>query len=488
MNKNQNKPTDITEKHKYDISNLSVKELIHYCAELVIEVKRLRAGIEAHDSESKTFYDNYQASKKEASRIEDQIDIIGKAISQTYTKFANDGHLKSKTLEEKTNLIIQDILSERKRNAEMFIEYEEKLKRNKIALDEMRAHYLQTVKQQNETPQANTSGTYDNGDFKNFAGMHTDVKTAEKIVSQIDTGDYLSTMRTFDKKELMDSLDDNAKEIIRIVGEEGLSEYTEISARAQECNVPASRIERLMQDLTDNKMILAVDKVQTMQKTGSGRRVYALTNDIGKNLYKSIFGKNCILSEKETIVKDNDNLEHAYSIKDVAKVLTERGMTNVTYDRAKNTIKIADNKMWIPDVICYDLSGKIQYYEVEMVTTNQADFDNKLDKANYKARALNIVVPSTAKSIQCQSKVNAWLAKKNKSQVNLDIYIYTFQQLKNKEEGTHISSKLEILSKKVESAETKAPVVKEPQIQKKSSEDTKQNPPTITEEIVKDGD
>lgn len=485
---NETKPVDITEKHKYDIKRLSTQELVHYCAELVIEVKKLRHSIEAHDTESKTFYNNYQASQKQTARAEEQIDIIGKAISPAYTLLANNGHLKTKTLEEKTNIIIQDLLAERKKNVEAFLDYEEKLKNNKIVLDEMKAHYLQTIKDKNETTENTTKADdFTNKDFETFAGSHTEQKTAEQLVTQVDTGDYISTLRTYSKKDLLESLNDNAKEIIRIIGEEGLSEMTEITARAVECGVPSSSIDKIMTDLSDAKQILSKDYAKSLKVTGVGKRVYALTNDVGKQLYKSLFGKNPVLSEKEIMIKENDNIDHGYSIKDVAKVLTERGYTNVSYDRAKNTFKITDTKKWIPDITCYDLSGKMQYYEVEMAKTNDEDFIDKLEKANVKASSLNVVVGSDFKVTQYKAKVEKWLSRKDRSQVSLTVTIYTFQQLANKDDGLTISSKLVTLQNKIEANENSKPPVAKLTKTVSAPENTKK-PSPITEEIVKDGD
>ena len=489
---------DITKKHSSDtISRMSKAEMIHYMAELIIEIKKLRHIIDSHNSESQTFYDNYRSSVKQNERTEEQIDIIGKRISSTYTDLSNSGHMKGKTLEEKTNIIIQDIFNERKQNSEMFLEYEEKLKRNKIALDELRAHCLEAVKKQNESDSNDTAtaNSFTANDFAEFAGSHTEETKAEAIFSQQDSGEYVSTIRGFNKKDLIDSLDDYSRELIRIVGEEGLSEMPEISARANECNVPSSKIETLMGDLTSKKMIFESTPVTTMLRKGNGVRVYCLTNDIGKPLFKTLFKKDPVLSEKEKMIKENDNLSHGYSIKEIAKVLVERGYKNVSYDRAKNTLQIADRKVWIPDIVAYNLSDKPEYFEIEMVTTNPEDFNLKLEKANLRAKELKIVVPTTVKALQCKSKVQNWLSSKKRTEVSLDTYIYTAYQLKNKEDGIFIPAKETVVAREIEKAEKPLPKSTETNAkandkvtEKTNNKTNKNNTPTISEEIVKDGD
>ena len=105
-------------------------------------------------------------------------------------------------------------------------------------------------------------------------------------------------------------------------------------------------------------------------------------------------------------------------------------------DRKKNTIPVSGANVWIPDIIAVNpVSGRKEYFEVEMGTHTQDAFNLKMDKANLKVQALRIIVPNKNVAENICRKIEAWKAKNLKKNSSITIYVQRFSELKSKEDG-----------------------------------------------------
>jgi hypothetical protein len=163
-------------------------------------------------------------------------------------------------------------------------------------------------------------------------------------------------------------------------------------------------------------------------------RVASLTDSIGVTAFKQLAkGNTPVVSEKQKMIKENDNLNHGYSIKDTAKYLEGLSYENISIDRASNTIKFEGQRSWIPDIIAQNpITKRNEYFEIELGNHNQTNFEEKLTKANLKASILKIIVPNKSIKENLLQKVKTWKESKNVAPT-INIYVMTFTELKNKE-------------------------------------------------------
>lgn len=164
--------------------------------------------------------------------------------------------------------------------------------------------------------------------------------------------------------------------------------------------------------LSDYNIVLTDNNVHHPVK--SKFYVYSLS-DIGKRFYEQQFGEKPVVSERDVLIAEHDNLEHAFGIKTLKEILETSGeYTSVSMSRANNTIKITENAQYIPDIIAVGkMKGKPRgftaYMEYERNTHHQAHFNEKLNKMLSVTKWLNIVTPNISIARQLTEKVNAWI-------------------------------------------------------------------------------
>lgn len=414
-----------------DFRRFSNEKMFSVICELIQEIKRLRFLNTSQEKENSDFYDSYKRSKKDAKNAESMIDYIGRKISQTYLTKINSPSSTNLTVDQKANMIIDEILKERKQVYTEMLNYEQRLKNNKRVLEELKAQLIQQTIQTNEVLSDEENKRYTEKDFETFAGIHESASSVN--------GDL--AIRVFDIQKTKSLLTDVETKIIELVGKEGISEYPELLLKCTNAGITESKFDTAFNKMSKDYQILDVEQPQTMNRK-RGVRVCSLSNDIGKNLYIDLFKTKPVLSEKEKLQKENDNLVHGYSIKEVAQILEGRGYNDITFDRKSNTIEISGNSKWIPDIIALNpITGKMEYFEVEMGTHTKEDFNNKLDKANFRARVLKIIVQSTIMQQKMITKVKDWFAEKDKKKVSMEIHVLTIKDLREKVDGYVINSK-----------------------------------------------
>lgn len=240
-----------------------------------------------------------------------------------------------------------------------------------------------------------------------------------------------------DLGEYMQSVSDVAWSILLGIGKLGLSEAKDLKQYVLKESVNEAAFNTALTQLRTMKII-------DEEKLNTGWRwfyVYELS-DIGKRIYLEKFKENPIDCEKQVLQKEHTSALHGYCIKDTAWLLKEIwGYTEVSYDRAKNEIKLpASNEVYIPDVIARrvekDGSVTVDYFEVELGHHTQQDFDAKCDKMRRLTRSFYFVAPDANVLNRVLAKqLGTWVLNKGGKEhlKGITVYLTTLTKLKERE-------------------------------------------------------
>lgn len=199
-----------------------------------------------------------------------------------------------------------------------------------------------------------------------------------------------------DLNDIINQMKEVHWDILKLIVESGKSETSEIrkmicrSIRDEEELIGIDKAGRLIR-----QMVLEM-KLFTQKKINTGMRWFQILilTEIGQKLYIEKYANKPPITEYEMMIRDHDNAEHGYIIRDVAQILKDTGKyKSVSMSRKGNTIKLKDGKSCIPDIICSG-PGLLEYYEVECGNHHQSDFNDKCDKLKSITADLFFVTPN----------------------------------------------------------------------------------------------
>ena len=131
---------------------------------------------------------------------------------------------------------------------------------------------------------------------------------------------------------------------------------------------------------------------------------------LGEEIFKYHFGKVPCECELQKVIRYHDNPEHGYGILETGKILEEKGI----YDAVScfnEAIKLDKNRnfSYVPDIAV--TKGKSTYYfEYELGTHTQEDFNDKCNKMLKVNRYLNFVSPNKDVIDNTMvEKINKWI-------------------------------------------------------------------------------
>lgn len=410
-----------------DFRKWSQRKMFEVIVELIMENKSLYQTVSKLNDEVMQYNGDVKEARKSTSDVSGKIDYIAQKICPSLIDKINDGN--KFTLDAKVSIIIETILKEKRDYMNTILEKTQRIKEQKLVLDELKAQLTEQIDNNNKEI-LDDRREFSEKEFETFAGTTT--ATEENITSLKGS----VALKAIDLEKARASVDNTCKKIMEGIGKEGISEYPlllQYCLKAN-CGITESKFDTAISNLKTNS-IVEVEQVQTINRI-RGIRLFSLTNEVGKPLYKEMFREKAVLSEKEKIKRENDNLAHGYSIKDVVNQLEEFGYTEISMDRKTNTIPISGANTWVPDVIAINpISGRKEYFEVEMGSHNQTNFNLKMDKANLKASVLKIIVPNKIIAENVCRKVDDWRATNFKKTSTITIYVQRFTEFKNKEDG-----------------------------------------------------
>lgn len=232
--------------------------------------------------------------------------------------------------------------------------------------------------------------------------------------------------------------------IIEVIGSTGLCEASDIIAKAIDLSqerdplspVTNNAFRYELMTLSSSGCVFADNSV--VHPTKSRFIVYSLS-DIGNYLYTSHFGKQPVASERDVLVAQHDNLEHAFGIKCLKNILENSGAYHdVSMDRSGNTVRLQDGTFYIADIVAKSKAktGRsfTAYFEYERGTHHQSDFSVKLNKAIRVTKFVDIVCPNSTTVDVVKGKVSKWIESRGgaKGLPHVRIRITTLYRLDGK--------------------------------------------------------
>ena len=234
--------------------------------------------------------------------------------------------------------------------------------------------------------------------------------------------------------EMSEELDEVAWAIVEAIGLFGLSQRKEIVNKVLELinfSSKPTKINSTLKAIAEFDNLIIINKIK-LPSAGNVDIIELGLN--GVKLYEYNFGEKPVESEAHKIIVEHDNLLHGYGIEFLAKALQESGRYNsISTTNKNNGIEvIVNNKktVYVPDLICYNNSNVIDYYEYELNNHNIKNFCNKCEKMIRVTETLRFVVPNKTIALSLNKKIEAWLLSKSKYALkNTFIKIYSFKSL-----------------------------------------------------------
>ncbi len=215
----------------------------------------------------------------------------------------------------------------------------------------------------------------------------------------------------------IDKMNPIMKEIVLVMGEIGLSVYMEIRDEVlKRCGdtMPGISEQRIRAGITQLESMNIVQK-NTFCSPLRGNLNIARLTVTGMTVFKELTGKLPVISEMERIVKEHDNIEHGYGIRELADILENSGKySSVTWMNGRKPIQLKDGQSIIPDITA-KTAGRIEYFEYERANHSFPDLKVKLNKLASITKYINIVVQNTDQLNAMLRSVEKWAKERDSS-------------------------------------------------------------------------
>lgn len=438
----QNDEKDIAKKYEgVDFSLFSKEKCFRVINELLIAIKRYQTDVNKSESENLEFYNKNKETEEESKRLKKQIEFLARKLSPSFNKYSIENKEQHLTPNQVINLILEDVLKDKKSYLEQIKALKDEVLKDKELLEELKRQLSEKLSEDFIDGEKSDESSFTKEDIAESVKTISPlpVSSDTKVVSKpsVVTPSKIAIIG-IDLEETRNALGDIEYDVILEMGKTGVSLYPEILKYLLDKGYTESKVKTAIAKLEQYKVING-ELVKTA-KIKRGVKVYELTSEIGRLLYKEKSGLNAVESERSKVIKDHDNLVHGYSILETAKTLETLGYLDVSYSRKNNSIPIGQNKYYIPDIIGLNpITKQKEYFEVEFGNHNTMNFDEKLTKANLIARNLRFVVPSEIIKTNILNKVNHWKASAPAQKSTMKISIATITDLENKNFGIEIN-------------------------------------------------
>lgn len=184
----------------------------------------------------------------------------------------------------------------------------------------------------------------------------------------------------------------------------------------------------------NNLGIIDIEQINTGRK-GGYENIYCLS-DLGKQIYKLIFLDNPIESEKESIGRQYNSLEHGYFIKTVAKEFINKGYkVDKVVDMQNLEIKNKTKKSALIEADLIITKNSIESIVLcELGNTTEYSLSDKLDKLIGVTNTISFIMNNQESLNKISSKVDKWITKKGREKLKGYTFRFTtIDTLKKKE-------------------------------------------------------
>lgn len=421
------------------------------------------------EEQIKDYAKDLKKHKSQSSKRRQILTVIAeKCCDLNYGKnqLGGKNEMLSKTDEELRDFIISNVLNQKKSLVQMINDLQEKYIQTVNDKDALAIKYTQ-LKEENEkllkkTKDLQNAAALQPGPsinledsflYSNLEKEHEDVTSHTENPDIKDIGivfsspqnekDFSPSSETkivyvegepIDVKTVMQQINILQEQIIRNVGQTGLSEFSEIIdytvSHGSEGPGSQTLIRNTLNDLIEKK-VFEKETIGTPIKT---KLILIQLNELGKQIYFNLTKKKPVISEMTQMLHSHASLKHGYCIKQTAQILKDQGYFHVTYDSEKNTIQLTDNRRYIPDITGYLDKKTKTFWEVELAHHKDIDFFEKIDKAVKITTSLYFITPDREAKEKLRKQILRYQQKclMEDRKINLVIYLGTMIELKNK--------------------------------------------------------
>ena len=232
--------------------------------------------------------------------------------------------------------------------------------------------------------------------------------------------------------------------MMQVIGEQGLSRYTDIEPMVIKMNKNWSiKTVRLANVALTGANICISENIKGLPVAGKAQLLY-LSPDIGEALFEAKFNKKPVQPECFKIKTEHNNYLHGYGIKEMYDILltSERYESVEMFHRKGKAIDAGNNQKYIPDITVKDKTGTIHYIEYELGDTPTTDFNAKCSKIANIASTINIVTPNKKVTNTIKKQVVTWVNNRGiKALAGIKVRVSTVKSFKAptpKEQGLDI--------------------------------------------------
>ena len=220
------------------------------------------------------------------------------------------------------------------------------------------------------------------------------------LTNKLERDDTYDPTQAIDVDPYLESLSEDAKFIIKMIGEVGVSRNTELKDLLSEredakplffhgTKFQKNNMNNAVNDLI-NAQILTNDQIK-LGSRGGIFKIYELT-DLGKHIYFALTNEVPVKSELALLIRQHASAEHGFLIKDSAAIFKEMGYT-VHTERKDLRRDVSGGKHKSFDLII-EKGDETCYIEVERGTHNDEDFYVAMDKIREVTQQFYFICPN----------------------------------------------------------------------------------------------
>lgn len=320
--------------------------------------------------------------------------------------------------------------AERDSISQQFLQTEQKLKEAEARINDLEYAIehsvpLQPVQAQNS--EVSSEDCSETSQDPSPEVVPTDLPEVADPSSSSESNIVMMNGRPFDLAQVRKSLDVYQMGVLKVMGNFGCNDTSDIIAKAQEVSdiSKEGKVRDALSNLKENGL------VQDMKHPVLSNGVLNYLSEVGKAMFEYVYRKKPVIDEMSRIQKMHDNYDHGYYIKYTCKVLEKQGYTNVCMDAHKNAIQVVNGKTYIPDIIA-EYNGRKTFWEVERGNHHDSDFFEKLDKAAVvSGGTVYVIGDSNETKTHLKEQINKYFTKKmkEKSKMSFEIVLGTYSEL-----------------------------------------------------------
>lgn len=428
------------QKSQIEAKNEQIDEMNRYIREATDDTQKIIAGFRAFCAkilENELAYSNITTRELQMMPLADLLDRAQKAHKQNQQKSREIYDMMKKKLMDK-NTVITGLTDQVTQLKVMLDNASEIFSGGAVPDDpdnDRTAAYLVETDSSVDDIRPALADTESIEAGEKIVDMTTNIAHEAETVTKSTTVSAKNTsFKVVDMEDVKSNLTDLMWTYIQVLGDTGLTEYSEIRAEIisrENRKISDSTIYNVHNSLLSSALISA-EKISTGSRWFLGVEL----SQIGVQLYIEQFGRQPMEPEMRRIIREHDNLRHGYAIKDASRILKDTGKyKSVSTKRRANTISLEGGKRCIPDVVCCG-NGVIDYFEIDCGNHLQSEFEDKCNKLKSVTKNLYFVSTTRDEMIdKLRPQIEKWIAScggpgaLRKS--NVTVYLSSLHDLSN---------------------------------------------------------